>query len=59
VLELDWRVGAEDPSVVRLELSADDAGGTVLELGHARIEAPLGMAYISRWSRALDRLTIR
>jgi uncharacterized protein YndB with AHSA1/START domain len=58
VLELDWRVGGEQPSVVRFELREDDRGGTTLELGHARIEAPLGMAYISRWSRALDRLTI-
>jgi uncharacterized protein YndB with AHSA1/START domain len=58
VLELDWLVGGEQPSVVRFELREDDRGGTTLELGHARIEAPLGMAYISRWSRALDRLTI-
>jgi uncharacterized protein YndB with AHSA1/START domain len=59
VLELDWRVGAEQPSVVRFELREDDRGGTVVELGHARIEAPLGMMYISRWSRALDRLEVR
>ena len=59
VLELDWRVGDEEPSVVRFELSADAGGGTTLELGHARIEAPIGMTYISRWSRALDRLPIR
>jgi hypothetical protein len=52
VLELDWRVGDEQPSVVRFELR-EGGGGTTLELGHARIEAPL--AYISRWSRALDR----
>jgi uncharacterized protein YndB with AHSA1/START domain len=58
VLELDWRVAGEEPSVVRFELRAGDDGGTVLALGHARIEAPLGMAYISRWSRALDRLAI-
>jgi uncharacterized protein YndB with AHSA1/START domain len=58
VLELDWRVGGEDPSVVRFELEADERGGTVLALGHARIEAPLGMTYISRWSRALDRIAV-
>ncbi|HTN25845.1 MAG TPA: SRPBCC domain-containing protein [Solirubrobacteraceae bacterium] len=55
VLELDWRHGAEDRSVVRVELRAD-GGGTTLTLEHGRIEAPLGMAYMSRWSRALDRL---
>ena len=55
VLELDWCHGAEDRSVVRFELRADGAG-TTLTLEHGRIEAPLGMTYISRWSRALDRL---
>jgi uncharacterized protein YndB with AHSA1/START domain len=58
VLELDWRVGGEEPSVVRFELEADERGGTVLALGHARIEASLGMTYISRWSRALDRIAV-
>jgi uncharacterized protein YndB with AHSA1/START domain len=58
VLELDWRVAGEEPSVVRFELRADERGGTVLALGHARIEAPLGMTYIARWSHALDRLAI-
>jgi uncharacterized protein YndB with AHSA1/START domain len=55
VLELDWRHAGEQRSVVRFELHAED-GGTVLVLDHGRIEAPLGMAYISRWSRILDRL---
>jgi uncharacterized protein YndB with AHSA1/START domain len=55
VLELDWRHGVEQRSVVRFELRAAD-GGTVLVLEHGRIEAPLGMAYISRWSAALARL---
>ena len=55
VLELDWRFAGEDHSVVRFELHAED-GGTVLVLEHGRIEAPLGMTYISRWSGALDRL---
>lgn len=55
VLELDWRHADEQRSVVRFELRAED-GGTVLELDHGRIEAPLGMAYITRWSRLLDRL---
>jgi uncharacterized protein YndB with AHSA1/START domain len=55
VLELDWRHAGEQRSVVRFELRAED-GGTVLVLDHGRIEAPLGMAYIARWSRMLDRL---
>jgi uncharacterized protein YndB with AHSA1/START domain len=55
LLELDWRHGDEQRSVVRFELHGDD-GGTVLTLDHGRIEAPLGMAYISRWGHALDRL---
>ena len=55
VLELDWRHAGEQRSVVRFELRAEN-GGTVLVLDHGRIEAPLGMAYISRWSRMLDRL---
>lgn len=55
VLELDWRHATEERSVVRFELRAED-GGTVLVLEHERIEAPLGMAYISRWSGALARL---
>jgi uncharacterized protein YndB with AHSA1/START domain len=55
LLELDWRHAGEQRSVVRFELRTED-GGTVLQLDHGRIEAPLGMAYISRWSRMLDRL---
>jgi uncharacterized protein YndB with AHSA1/START domain len=55
VLELDWRHAGEQRSVVRFELRAED-GGTVLMLDHGRIEAPLGMAYISRWSGVLARL---
>ncbi|MEA2166790.1 MAG: hypothetical protein QOF76_90 [Solirubrobacteraceae bacterium] len=55
VLELDWRHAGEERSVVRFELRAE-ADGTVLVLEHGRIEAPLGMAYISRWSSALARL---
>ena len=54
VLELDWRHADEQRSVVRFELRAED-GGTVLVLDHGRIQAPLGMAYITRWSRTLDR----
>jgi uncharacterized protein YndB with AHSA1/START domain len=54
LLELDWRHAGEQRSVVRFELRRED-GGTVLVLDHGRIEAPLGMAYISRWSRVLDR----
>jgi len=55
VLELDWRHADEDRSVVRFEL-APDGDGTVLVLDHRRIDEPVGMAYITRWSRALERL---
>jgi uncharacterized protein YndB with AHSA1/START domain len=55
VLELDWRHADEDRSIVRFEL-APDGDGTVLVLDHRRIDEPVGMAYITRWSGALDRL---
>ena len=55
VLELDWRVPGEPPSVVRFELS-DDGSGTRLTLDHRLIDERLGMAYAARWERALERL---
>jgi uncharacterized protein YndB with AHSA1/START domain len=55
LLELDWRGPGEDPSVVRFELSPD-GDGTLLVLDHRLIEEPVGMAYISRWTRSLARL---
>jgi uncharacterized protein YndB with AHSA1/START domain len=55
VLELDWRFGGEEPSVVRFELSADGEE-TVLVLEHSRIEESLGMVYIARWTGAVERL---
>ena len=51
VLEIDW----PGDSLVRVELSEDGAE-TVLVLDHERIAAPVGMRFIGRWSRALDRL---
>jgi uncharacterized protein YndB with AHSA1/START domain len=55
VLELEWRYGGEEPSVVRFELSTDGEE-TVLVLEHNRIEEPLGMVYIARWTGAVERL---
>jgi uncharacterized protein YndB with AHSA1/START domain len=55
VLELDWRYGEEEPSIVRFELS-QDGEETVLLLEHRRIAEPLGMVYIARWSGAVERL---
>jgi uncharacterized protein YndB with AHSA1/START domain len=55
LLELDWRYGDEDPSVVRFELAAEGAG-TLLVLDHRRIEEPVGMAYMSCWPASIDRL---
>jgi uncharacterized protein YndB with AHSA1/START domain len=57
LLELDWQHAGEQRSVVRFELHGED-GGTVLTLDHGRIEAPLGMAYMSRWGRLLDRFDL-
>jgi uncharacterized protein YndB with AHSA1/START domain len=55
VLELDWRHGDEEPSAIRVELIPTE-GGTTLVLDHRRIAAPIGMRYIGRWTRALDRV---
>ena len=55
VLELDWRRSGEDPSVVRFELSAH-ADGTQLVLDHRRMQEPVGMKYMQRWTVTLARL---
>jgi uncharacterized protein YndB with AHSA1/START domain len=55
VLELDWRYGSEDPSVLRFELAAEGKG-TVLILDHRQIEEPVGRAYMSRWTASIERL---
>jgi uncharacterized protein YndB with AHSA1/START domain len=55
LLELDWTGAEEEPSVVRFELNGD-GDGTVLVLDHRRIEATIGMGYMTRWSRHLERL---
>jgi uncharacterized protein YndB with AHSA1/START domain len=54
VLELDWRYGDEEPSIVRFEILTDGEE-TVLVLEHSRIEEPLGMEYIARWTAVLER----
>ena len=55
VLELDWRRDAEEPSVVRFELSAH-GDGTRLVVDHRRLEEPVGMKYIQRWTVTLTRV---
>jgi uncharacterized protein YndB with AHSA1/START domain len=55
VLELDWTGPGEQPSIVRFELTADDAG-TTLVLDHRRIDAEIGMQYMTRWQQHLTRL---
>jgi uncharacterized protein YndB with AHSA1/START domain len=55
VLELDWSHAEEARSVVRFELEPD-GDGTLLVLDHRRIDEPVGMAYISRWTRAFAQL---
>lgn len=54
-LVLDWGAPGEEPSVVRLELTADERG-TTLVLDHSQIEEQVGMAYLQRWTTRLDRL---
>lgn len=58
VLELDWRYGEEEPSIVRFELS-EDGEETVLVLEHSRIDEPLGMVYIARWTATIELLSER
>jgi uncharacterized protein YndB with AHSA1/START domain len=55
LLELDWIEADGPPSIVRFELSSD-GGGTVLVLDHRRIDARIGMRYMTRWRNHLDRL---
>jgi uncharacterized protein YndB with AHSA1/START domain len=55
LLELDWRLDGEEPSIVRWEL-ASESGGTVLVVEHSRIDERLGMSYVARWTSALARL---
>jgi len=55
VLELAWSLAGEDPSIVRFELT-EDGDDTVLVLDHRLIDERFGMAYISRWSAAVERL---
>ncbi len=55
VLELDWSHAEEPRSVVRFELEPD-GDGTLLVLDHRRIDEPVGMAYIARWTRAFAQL---
>ena len=53
-LELDWRPPGEPPSVVRIDLHAEDER-TVLVLEHSRIGTVVGMRYMRDWSSALER----
>lgn len=55
LLELDWAVPGEEPSVVRFELRPD-GNGTVLALDHRRIDARLGMRAMGIWEGHLTRL---
>jgi len=55
LLELEWGAGAQEPSVVRIELSPSP-DGTVLVLDHSRLAEPLGMAAMRAWTDAMARL---
>ena len=56
VLELDWLVPGDEPSIVRFELRPREGGGTELVLDHRRINAVQGMLYSERWTNTLLRL---
>ena len=56
VLELDWLVPDDEPSVVRFELRPREGGGTELVLDHIRINAVQGGLYSERWVNTLERL---
>lgn len=58
MLELGWSFGGEAPSIVRFELT-QDGDDTVLVLDHRLIDERFGMAYISRWIGALQRLRVQ
>jgi hypothetical protein len=53
IFELDWHRAGEGDSVVRIELTADEAG-TVLVLEHTRLEARVCMRYFRFWESRLD-----
>jgi len=55
VLELDWSLPGEDVSLVRFELR-EEGDRTVLVLDHSQIDELHGMAYMTRWTRLLERL---
>jgi len=55
LLELDWTVPGEKPSVVRFELRPD-GDGTVLALDHRLIDARVGMRAMGIWEGHLARL---
>ena len=57
VLELDWEPPGEEPSVVRIELTASGSG-TRLVLDHERIQAVRGMGAMRFWSAALERFPL-
>ena len=57
VLELDWRPPGEEPSLVRLEVSADGEG-SVLVVEHTRLDAAVGMRAMARWVRTLVRIPL-
>lgn len=55
LLELDWVDVDAAPSIVRVELS-QDGDGTTLVLDHRQIDARIGMRYTARWELSLARL---
>jgi len=57
LLELDWTLPGEEPSVVRLELRPD-GDGTILSLDHRLVDARFGMRVMNLWEDHLARLDV-
>jgi uncharacterized protein YndB with AHSA1/START domain len=56
MLELDWLVPDDEPSIVRFELRPRADGGTELVLDHRRVNLVRSGTYMERWTTALGRL---
>lgn len=55
-LELDWGFAGEPPSLLRIDLSPADGGGTLLVLDHRQLPAAIGAGYGAGWQAHLCAL---
>jgi uncharacterized protein YndB with AHSA1/START domain len=56
VLELDWAFGDDAMSVLAVELTASDDGGTLLVLDHRALPTSSATGYAAGWHAYLDLL---